>query len=38
VHPIELTFDEFSLAIGHFGVGLHGSLPEDVPEPKAPPA
>ena len=34
VHPIELTFDEFSLAIGHFGVGLQESLPKDLPEPK----
>ena len=34
VHPIDLTFDEFSLAIGHFGVGLADSLPEDLPEPK----
>ena len=34
VHPIHLTFDEFSLAIGHFGVGLADSLPEDLPEPK----
>ena len=35
VHPIDLTFDEFSLAIGHFGVGLADSLPDEVPEPKA---
>jgi uncharacterized membrane protein len=34
VHPIELTFDEFSLAIGHFGVGLQELLPEDVSESK----
>ncbi len=34
VHPIDLTFDEFSLAIGHFGVGLSESLPADVPESK----
>jgi uncharacterized membrane protein len=37
VHPIELTFDEFSLAIGHFGVGLQESLPKNLPEPKRPP-
>lgn len=37
VHPIDLTFDEFSLAIGHFGVGLHESLPEDIPVSKPPP-
>ena len=37
VHPIDLTFDEFSLAIGHFGVGLSASLPEDPPESKPPP-
>jgi len=35
VHPIDLTFDEFSLAIGYFGVGLSDSLPDDLPEPKA---
>jgi uncharacterized membrane protein len=35
VHPIALTFDEFSLAIGHFGVGLSASLPKDLPESKA---
>ena len=34
VHPIDLSFDEFSLAIGHFGVGLADLLPEDLPEPK----
>lgn len=32
VHPVDLTFDEFSLAIGHFGVGLHESLPAELPE------
>jgi uncharacterized membrane protein len=31
VHPIDLTFDEFSLKIGHFGVGLQSSLPDDLP-------
>jgi len=31
VHPIDLTFDEFSLAIGHFGVGLQSSLLDDLP-------
>ena len=37
VHPIDLTFDEFSLAIGHFGVGLQSLLPEDLSESKPPP-
>jgi uncharacterized membrane protein len=37
VHPIDLTFDEFSLAIGHFGVGLADSLPEEMPGSKAQP-
>jgi uncharacterized membrane protein len=37
VHLIELTFDEFSLAIGYFGVGLQELLPEDLPESKRPP-
>jgi uncharacterized membrane protein len=37
VHPVDLTFDEFSLAIGHFGVGLQESLPKDLPESKARP-
>jgi len=37
VHPIDLTFDEFSLAIGHFGVGLSESLPTDLPESKTRP-
>ena len=31
VYPLELSFDEFSLAIGHFGVGLLDKVP-DVPE------
>jgi uncharacterized membrane protein len=31
VHPVDLTFDEFSLSIGHFGVGLQSLLPDDLP-------
>ena len=28
VHELDLTLDEFSLAIGHYGVGLSTLLPE----------
>jgi len=28
VHQLDLTFDEFSLSIGHYGVGLSTLLPE----------
>jgi uncharacterized membrane protein len=28
VHPLDLTLDEFSLSIGHYGVGLSALLPE----------
>jgi len=37
VHPVDLTFDQFSLAIGHFGVGLSESLPADLPDSKPQP-
>jgi len=36
VHPIDLTFDGFSLAIGHYGVGLQELLPADLPESEPP--
>ena len=32
VHELDLSLDEFSLAIGHFGVGLSNLLP-DIPVP-----
>jgi uncharacterized membrane protein len=34
VHKLDLTLDEFSLAIGHYGVGLSSLLPDvpDIPE------
>ena len=31
VHPVDLSFDEFSLSIAHFGVGMMETL-SDVPE------